>query len=99
MRLGAVGGRQIGDDDAGAVLAGFLDAELAQKARPRFGDHRDHRVVTQVVGGVDIGDPHGQLRAVAELVFGKIELQTGHRQHSCGLGEAQLYDSAAPARR
>ena len=55
-----------------------LDAELEEKTRPGLGDHRNHRVVAQVVGTIDIGDPHRQLSAVAVLVFGKLQCQTGH---------------------
>ena len=37
-----VGGGEVGDDDAGIVLADFLDTELIEKARTGFGDHRNH---------------------------------------------------------
>ncbi|KZR99009.1 Uncharacterized protein APZ42_005309 [Daphnia magna] len=79
MGLGAVGGGQVGDDDAGAVALGLGDAEVEEEARAGLGDHRDHRVVAQVVGAIDVGDPHGQMGGVAELVFGEVQGQAGHR--------------------
>src|SRR5690606_10443030 len=78
VRFGPVGGGQVANDDAGAATVGFADAEFKEKTCARLGNHRDHRVVAQVVGTIDVGDSYGEMGAVAILVFGELEGQACH---------------------
>jgi hypothetical protein len=73
-RFGPVGGGQVGDDDASAVALGVAHAELEQEARAGLGNHRDHRIIAEVVGAIDIGYPHRERRRVIPLVFGEVEM-------------------------
>ena len=52
--FGAVHGGEVGDYDAGTAFGRFTNAVIEQKARTGLRDHRDHGIVAQVVGRVDV---------------------------------------------
>ena len=72
-----VHGRQVGDDDALAILVGFLDAVSHQELGPGLGQHGDQGVVAQVVGAVDVGDADRHPGLEAEDVVRESEFDAG----------------------
>lgn len=78
MGFGFVGRGKVGHDDPGAILTGLGYPVGEQEARPRLGNHRDHRIVGQMVAGVDVGDSYSELGGKAVLVFREMQGKTRH---------------------